>query len=382
MTKVMISTGEASGEMHGAKLAKALWEIEPDCQIFGMGGQTMAAAGVELVQDIADLGVIGLIEVLKNLPRLFALKDRLVQIMMEERPDVLVVIDYPEFNVRLAKEAYKRGIPVVFFISPSAWAWRKGRARDVAKIASRVAAIFPFEAKVYEEASAPVTFVGHPLLDIVQPSMTVEESRRYFEAADDKPVVLLMPGSREQEVLGLLPALLDGAKIIQETLPDSQFYIPLASTISRSMIEEVLEAYELPAQITTGYTYDLMQIGHVALAASGTATLETAIMNLPTVLVYRVNPITYFLGKFLVKIPHVGLPNIVAGRKVIPELLQEQVQGEAIAKEALNILTNPQVYSTMKQDLAEVRRMLGEGGAVTRTAQVVLEVAREKRGQA
>lgn len=382
MDKVMISVGEASGDLQGASVAAALLAARPDARIFGMGGSMMRAAGVEIVYDIADLGVMGLVEVLKSLPKLFRVRDLLVDVMRRERPDVLVVIDYPGFNMRLAKIAKELGIPVVSYISPSVWAWGRGRAKGVATTVNRVAAVFPFEAEVYREAGANVTFVGHPLLDIVKPTVAREEAFRLFGADPARPVALLMPGSRRQEIDRLLPTLLAAGEKIAAKLPECQFFLPIASTISREILQNIVSGYKIEVKLTTGNNYDLMNIGGVAIAASGTVTLEAALMGLPTVIIYKVAPLTWLIGRRLVKIPHVGLPNIVAGRQVVPELLQDAANPDAIAGEALAILTDPAVRGRVAADLAEVRDKLGECGAVGRVAEVILEVAATGRGGA
>ncbi|MCX7781678.1 MAG: lipid-A-disaccharide synthase [Negativicutes bacterium] len=380
MYKIMISVGEASGDLHGASVANALKLLRPDIQIFGMGGAHMRAAGVDIKYDIADLGVIGIVEVIKNLRRLFKLRDMLADLMDKERPDALVIIDYPGFNVRLAKIAKAKGIPVVSYISPSAWAWGKGRAKEVAATVARVASIFPFEAEVYREAGANVTFVGHPLLDIVKPAMTKEEAYRFFNADPGRPVVLLMPGSRQQEIDKLLPDMLAAGEKIAKELPDCQFYLPVASTISREMLQTMVSGHTIQVNFTAGNTYDLMQIADIAIAASGTATLETSLMKVPTVIIYKVAALTYWLGKLLVKIPHIGLPNIIAGRRIVPELLQYEANPANIAREALAILLKPGVRQQVLRDLDAVREKLGESGAVSRVAAVILEVAGQKNG--
>ncbi|MBP2654205.1 MAG: Lipid-A-disaccharide synthase [Firmicutes bacterium] len=380
MLKVMLSVGEASGDLHGACVAEALKRIQPDVKMFGMGGCQMRDAGVEIIYDIADLGVIGFVEVIRNLPRLFRLRDSLTEVMDRERPDVLLIIDYPDFNIRLAKAAKKLGIPVVSYIPPSAWAWRRGRAKEVAKTVDRIAAIFPFEADVYQEAGANVVFVGNPSLDIVKSSMTKEAAYRHFNADPAKPVVLLMPGSRRQEIVSLLPVMLASAEKIREKTPECQFFLPLASTISREIMQNMVNGCGVPIRITVGNNYDLMSISDVAIAASGTATLETSLMGVPTIIVYKLAALTYFLGKFLVKIPYFGLPNIIVGRKIVPELLQDAVNAETIACEALTILNDMVVRKRILDDLGEVRRKLGENGAVDRVANVVLEVAMANHG--
>ncbi len=382
MYKIFISAGEASGDLNGASVAAALRNIRPDIRLYGMGGEMMRAAGVEIVYDIADLGVMGIVEIAKSLPRLFRLRDFLADWMARERPDVLVVIDYPGFNTRLAKVAKQQGIPVISYISPSAWAWGRGRAKEVAETVTKVAAIFPFEADVYRQAGADVVFVGHPLLDIVKPSLPRDEAYRLFGADPARPVVLLMPGSRRQEIDKLLPVMLAAMEKVVQNVPDCQIFLPVASTISREILQNIIDGYNIKVRLTAGNTYDLMNIGTVAVAASGTATLEAAIMGLPTVIVYKVAPLTYQLGKMLIKIPHIGLPNIVAGRRIVPELLQGEANATNIARETLPIVTDPAVRDRIAADLADVRRKLGESGAVGRVAEVILEVAAHGHGGA
>jgi lipid-A-disaccharide synthase len=380
MCKIMISVGEASGDLHGASVAHALKSIQPNVKMFGMGGQAMQEAGVDIVYDIADLGVVGFVEVIKNLPRLFRLRDNLAELMDRECPDALVVIDYPDFNMRLAKIAKEKGIPVISYISPSVWAWRKGRAKEVANIVTKVAAIFPFEADVYHEAGANVTFVGHPLLDIVKTTMSKTEAYEYFDADAKKPLVLLLPGSRQQEITNLLPDMLAAAEKIVAKVPDCQFFLPVASTISREMLQNIIDQYKITVILTDKNTYDLMSIANAAIAASGTVTLEAALLGLPTVIIYRLATLTYFLGKLLVKIPYISLPNIIAGRKVVPELLQYAVTGDNIANEIVSILLDSHVHNTMVQDLAEVRQKLGAVGAVERVAREILTIAKGLSG--
>lgn len=374
MAKIMISVGEASGDLHGASVAKEIKEINPHAHIFGMGGINMKNNGVELYHDIADLGVIGFVEVIKNLRRLFKLKADLVELMKKEKPDVLVVIDYPDFNMRLAKEAKKLNIPIISYISPSAWAWRPGRAKDVAKVVDCIAAIFPFEADFYIKAGAKVEFVGHPLLDIVQPSMVKDDAYGYFSADQKKQIVLLLPGSRKQEIQNLLPEMLKAAEQIIAVRPNVQFFLPVASTIPRNMVSNILEQYKVKVNLTNDKNYDLMNIADVGIASSGTVTLEAAILELPTVVIYKLAFLTYLLGKMLVKIPYFSLPNIIVGKKLIPELLQNQANYNNIAKETIKILDNS---AKMKQEMKIVAEKLGQGGAVKKVAQLILSYTKK-----
>jgi len=380
MTKIMLSVGEASGDLHGASLAKALKAMQPDISLIGMGGSGMRAAGVDIVYDIADLGVMGIVEVVRNLRKMFRLRDLLTEVMERERPDVLVVIDYPGFNMRLAAVAKRLGIPVVSYISPSVWAWGRGRAKGVAETVTKVAAIFSFEAEVYKEAGADVTFVGHPLLDIVKPQWSKEEAIRHFGVNPAYPVVLLLPGSRRHEIDRLLTPMLEAAVRISEAIPGCQFFLPVASTISREAIQTKLQSYPVDVQLTDGYTYDLMNIADLALAASGTVTLEAALLQVPSVVIYKTAFLTYLIGKALVRIDNISLPNIVAGRRILPEFLQSAVTADNLVAAALPMLQDPAVRAKNKADLAEVRHRLGEPGAVNRVARLVLDVAAESRG--
>ncbi|MCE5286590.1 MAG: lipid-A-disaccharide synthase [Pelosinus sp.] len=380
MYKIMFSAGEASGDLHGASVALALKELNADIRIFGMGGQAMQAAGVEIIYDIAELGVIGVAEVIRNLPRLFKVRSLLAEAMEREKPDVLVVIDYAGFNMKLAKIAKAKNIPVVYYISPKFWAWGRWRAKQMINVIERVATIFPFETDLYREIGVNATFVGHPLIDIVKPAMTKEEAYQYFNAQPEKPIVLLMPGSRQQEIVNLLPVMLAAGEKIADKVPDCQFFLPIASTISREMLEAILNKHQVKVNLTTGHVYDLMNIATAAVAASGTVTLEAAVMNLPTVIIYKVAGLTWALGKMLVKIPYVGLPNIVAGRRILPELLQHEVRPECIAGEIISMLTDGNRKRALARDLAEVRQKLGGAGAVQRVAHTIMEVAQEQFG--
>ena len=373
--KIMFSAGEASGDTHGASVAKALLDAYPEAQLFGMGGDLMKQAGVNIIYDIQQLGFIGIVEIIKHLPTFFKLRSLLKEAMLREKPDVLVCIDYPGFNMKLAKVAKELHIPVVYYIAPTIWAWNKGRGKDIAKTVTKVASIFPFEAEAYREFGVDVEFVGNPLVDIVHPTMSVEAALAHFGAEATSRNILLMPGSRKQEVEGLLPTMLAAAELLYEKHQNLKFFLPRAHTIPREDIDRILQGYSVPVTVTEGHNYDLMQICTACIAASGTATLETALMNVPTVLIYKVAPVTYGIGKLLVKIDHIGLPNIMAKRRIIPELLQGDVTPENVERELANILDHEAVYTQMKADLAQVKVELGAPGAVQRVADVIASVA-------
>lgn len=375
MCKIMISAGEASGDLHGASLTKAIKEICPNATVFGMGGSKMKEAGVEIVHDINELAAMGIVEVARSIPQLLRLRKFLAEVMEQKRPDVLVIIDYPGFNMKLAKVAKEKAIPVVSYISPKVWAHGRGRAKELAKLVEHVVVIFPFEAEIYREVDANVTFIGNPLIDIVKPTFHKDEAYRFFCADPEKPIVLLMPGSRQHEIRELLPIMMSSAEMLAEQIPESQFYLLLAPTIDQETIDSILKAYSVSVKTVSKHAYDLMYISNIAIAASGTATLETSIMEVPTILIYKLNTITYLIAKLIVDVPYVGLTNIIANRSIIPELIQSEATPKNIVQEAIKILTNTELREQMLTGLKDVRSMLGEPGTVGRGAKIILEIA-------
>ena len=378
MAKILISAGEASGDIHAAAVTAALKKIDSAIEVFGMGGDALRAAGGEVLFDIKDHGVMGFVEVIKKLPDLFKLRSDFARVMDERKPDCLVVVDYPGFNMKLAKVAHDKGIPVVSYIAPSAWAWNKGRAKNVAKIVDKVACIFPFEYDVYEEAGAPVEFVGHPLLDIVHPAMERAEAEAWAGKEAGHPLVLLMPGSRLMEIEKMLPTLLEGAKLLKKQLPEVQFAMPRAGTIPLELLQSKIKASGLEIKITEGHNYDLFSVADLALATSGTVTLEAALCGLPSVIVYRTSALNAFIARRVINIPNIGLPNIVAGRQILPELLQEDFTPANVANTAVELLA-PERRPQLEANLAYMKARLGEPGAVNRVAQLILIIAEERK---
>lgn len=379
--KIMFSAGEASGDMHAAAVAAEIRKICPDAELFGMGGSGMVRAGVRIIYDIQQLGIIGVVEVIRHLPMFFRLRSFLREAMEKEKPDVLVCVDYPGFNMKIAHAAKELGIPVVYYIAPTIWAWNKSRAGPIARDVAQVASIFPFEAEAYEKAGAAVTFVGHPLVDVVRPSMTKEEAMDHFQADREARRILLMPGSRKNEVADLLPVMLKTAEHLAEEMP-CQFFLPKAETISGEFLDAYLaKAPGLRLMVTEGNQYDLMQICDACVASSGTATLETALMELPTVLVYRLSPVTWILARLLVNIRYAGLPNLLLGREVTPELLQNRVTEENIYGILKPWLSDETLRRQVIEELKTVRTALGAGGAVRRTAELILHTAEGRNGR-
>ena len=376
----MMSAGEASGDMHAAAVAAELKRIMPDADLFGMGGADMRKSGVRIIYVIENLGIIGVVEVIRHIPLFFRLRAFLKKAMVEEKPDVLVCVDYPGFNMKLAHVAKELGIPVIYYIAPTIWAWNKGRAKNIVRDVEQVASIFPFEAEAYRKAGARVTFVGHPLADTVKPSMSFEEAMDYFHGNPDKKRVLLMPGSRKNEVAGLLPVMIQAAEKLAEK-EECQFFIPRASTISKEMLLSIIGKTSLSIEITEGHQYDLMQICTACVASSGTATLETALMELPTVLVYKLAPFTWFLANLLVHVKYAGLPNLLLGREVTPELLQDRARAENIVSILLPWLQDEKARQKNIEEIREVRKALGSGGAVHRVAELIIKTAGAVHGK-
>lgn len=378
--KIMFSAGEPSGDVHGESLAKAVLEKCPEAELIGFGGPKMAAAGVRLCSDMREYSIMGVWEVIKNLPRIFALLDKLEAFMKEEKPDILVLIDYPDFNWRLAKKAKAMGIPVFSYIPPSAWAWRKGRAKKCAAIADEFAAIFPFELPVYEAAGANISFNGNPLVDTVKPSMSKVEAREYFGVAEGKNPVILLPGSRKQEINMLLPAMLGAAELLKQENYSLEFYLPVAPGIDKGLITDIASQYKVNIHYTEDKNYDLMSIGEFAIATSGTVVMEAALLGLPCVCLYKMASLNYAIGKLLVDIEFFTLPNILVGRQVQRELLQDEVTGERIFDEARKYYAEEGFRDKVLDGLKEAVSKLGKPGAAVRVAEKIL-VAAERYGK-
>ncbi len=376
MTKVLISAGEASGDLHAAALTRAILQRDPTVQVFGMGGDALAAAGGEVVFNYKDYSVMGFVEVLQSLPRLFGLKKAFRRLMEERKPDVFVTVDYPDFNMRVAKEAKALGIPVFSYIPPSAWAWRRGRAKDVARLATKVACIYPFAAQVYQEAGANVEFVGNPLVDIVQPTLSPQEGEAFIGKRPGHPVVLLLPGSRVKEITGVLPVMLQALPKIREKRPEVDFVLQKAPSIERELLRSILASSAVPVKVVEGRGYDVMAASDAALATSGTVTLEAALCGLPSVICYAASPLSMWIAKRMVYVKYIGLPNILAGREILPELIQEKMTPDHMAASILHFL-EPEAASAVREEMRQAVAKLGQPGAVDRTAELILETAKE-----
>jgi len=375
--KIFFSAGEASGDIHGANLAKEIKKISPQTELIGFGGDKMQAEGVRLFRNYKNYNVMGVLEVIKNLRKILQLLDELTEILRTEKPDLLVLIDYPDFNWRLAKRAKNLGIKILSYIPPSAWAWRKGRAKDCAKIADEFIAIFPFELPVYEEAGAKISFLGNPLVDSVKAELSIAEAKKFFNVAENENAVLLLPGSRRQEIKLLLPEMLKAAEILSQKRP-TKFFLPVADGADETEIKKQISVSSAEIILTKQNRYSLMQIADAAVATSGTVVLEAALLNLPCVVLYKMARLNYFIGKLLVHINYFSLPNILAGKEIQPELLQDEVQPEKIAEEILKLYRGESHREKVVADLKATCEKLGKSGASERVAKKILQVAGEK----
>jgi len=377
--KILIVAGEASGDLHGANLVDALHDLNPALLFYGVGGDKMKKVGVHAFADCADMAVVGFTEVIGKLQFIMDVRSQLKTFMAREKPALLIIIDYPDFNIPLAKAAKKMGIPVFYYISPQVWAWRKGRIKTIARIVDAMAVILPFEEELYRQADVPVKFVGHPLLDVVKTTLSKEEAKKTFGLRPDWTTIGLLPGSRKNEADVLLPEMLKAAQILKERMKTVQFVLPLADTLPPSFVEQILQQHALEVILIRNNVYDVIHVSDLAVVASGTATLETALLETPMIIVYKVSRLSYYIGKTFINISHIGLANIIAGKTIVPELIQDEANGERIAAEAMDILTRKGRLGDIKAALGKIRDKLGEPGASGRAARLAYSVIKGTR---
>jgi len=371
--RILISAGEVSGDRLGAGLARALLRRRPDLELLGMGGEQMAAAGVRLIQDASEVAVVGIVEVLSQLPAIRRAKRRLELALEQERPDLLVPVDFPDFNLRLAAAAASRGVPVVYYVSPQVWAWRRGRVRKIRELVRRMLVLFPFETGFYAAAGVPVTFVGHPLAESPPPPPAREDLLARTGLDRSGRTVALLPGSRRSAVARLLPVMLDAASRRARERPALQWLIPLAPGLEREPLRRaVAEAGLERAVLHQGDYPAVLSLCEAGVVAAGTASLEAAVSGLPMVVVYKMNPLSYALGKALVHVEHVALPNLVLGGRVVPELIQGECTAARVARRLAAYLDHPERAASVRRELAQVRRRLGGPGAFDRAAEEIL----------
>jgi lipid-A-disaccharide synthase len=370
----MISCGEPSGDLYAGALAVEIRRRQPDAAIFGLGGQRLMAGGGELLADYRGLSVTGLVEAIRVLPQSFSTLNRLVEAARTEKPNALVLIDFPDFNFRLAAAVKKLGVPIIYYISPQLWAWRQSRMKVMKRLVDRVLVIFPFEEQIYRDAGVPVQFVGHPLVDLARAQEPQDSFLREIGLQPERPIVALLPGSRPNEVERLLPIVRDGVAKIAAQLPEAQFVIARAPSLDDRLFANTTWEGARPIEVLAR-TDDVLAISDVAITASGTATVQAALHGRPMVVVYRLSPLTYRLGRRFLLVENVAMVNLIAGRRIVPELIQDDCTAENIAAETLTLLTNPERAEDTRRGLDDVRAKLGGPGASRRAADAVLEVA-------
>lgn len=370
--KILLSCGEPSGDLYAGALVRALRRADPSVEVFGMGGAHMAEAGAELLVDYRGLAVTGLTEVVTALPRLLRTLRTLVDAARDRRPDVLVVIDYPDFNFRLMQAVKALGIPVVYYISPQLWAWRAGRMRTMQAVVDRVLPIFPFEEALYREAGVDVRFVGHPLLELTKTTAPREVLRAEWGIGPDQALVALLPGSRGNELKALAPVLAEARDRIRQQRPSARFVVARAPHVTDAWLAPLTA--DPGTLVVADRTDDVLAACDVVLTASGTATVQAAIHGAPMVVLYRLSALTYRLFKPLGRVDMYAMVNLISGRRIVRELIQDECRAEAAADEALRLLTDRDYRAQMVRDLAAVREALGGPGASDRAAAAIAEL--------
>lgn len=374
---VFILAGEASGDTKGAGLVEAVRSIAPEVRFWGVGSRRMRAAGVEIVCDSSQLAVNGLIEAIAQGRRIWYIYRRLRAALAERRPSLVVLIDFPDFNLFFARRVNRLGIPLLWYVSPQVWAWRRYRVRKLGRRVTRMMVVFPFEAPLYQDQGVQVDFVGHPLVDLAKPRLGRDETMRKLDLDPARPLIGLLPGSRRSELSRIYPALLRAGELMARERPDLQFVTPVASTLDIEGVAAYTKDARVPVALGEDLSYEIMAAADVAAVATGTATLECALLDTPMIMVYRLNPITYLL-KPIVNLEHYCLVNVVAQRKIVPELIQRGCTPEAIAARTLALL-GPE-GEAQRRGFTEVRARLGEGGANARAARVLLDMLEKTPG--
>jgi lipid-A-disaccharide synthase len=375
----MISCGEASGDLYAGALTRALRAAQPGVDVFGFGGDQMRAAGATLLGHFHGLSVTGLSEVLRTLPRTWRMYRALIAEAERRRPDVFVAIDFADFNFRLGQALHRRGIPVVYYISPQLWAWRPGRIDTMRGFVDRVLVIFPFESEIYAKAGIPATFVGHPLVELIGAVPSREEFLRGHGLAPEATTIALLPGSRRNEVASTWPVLIEAARRLTASRPDLQFVVARAPGLPDALLTTPADA-NLRLAIVTDATDAVLAAADVVVTASGTATVQTALHGIPMVIVYKLSPLTYRLGRPFVKVDTFGMVNLIAGRRIVPELIQDDFTPDRVCDEVQRYLTDPAHVAAVRIALQGVRDALGGPGASARAAHEVLDVV--QRGAA
>jgi len=372
--------GEASGDLHGSHLVEALNKLRPECRFFGMGGKKMRSQGVETIFDIERMGAVGAVEILAELPHYLKVYRTLSREISSGAYTAAILIDYPTLNLRLARLCERAGVPVFYFISPQIWAWRKGRIKQIRQTVNRMFVVLPFEENMYLSEGVDAQFLGHPFADKVHPSMEKTTALKEFNLDSNQKIIGLLPGSRKNEIQSLLKIMLNAAEKIQNELGNCQFILPVADTIDPELIRQQLEGHALNIRLVTSKTYDVMNCCDFLIIASGSATLVAGRLGCPMVIVYKLKAFTYFLARILIDTEMIGLVNIVAQERVVPELIQAEANPGNIAAEAILHLNNPERLQAVRTRLLKIRAALGKPGVMNRVAKSICQYLDERTG--
>ncbi len=378
---VFIIAGEASGDLHGSNLVKAVKRLNPDIDFIGIGGDRMKQAGVKFITHSSEMAVVGFTEVLTKLKSIIKAGVKTKKILRQKRPDLVILIDYPDFNLHIAGYAKKIGIPVMYYISPQVWAWRRGRVKKIKKRVDKMVVILPFEKDFYEERGIKVSYVGHPIMDAIPKSIDRDSLRKELKINDSYPTVALLPGSRKHEIEKALPIMTKALYRLKDVYNKLKAFVILADSVSSEYAKRLIEGCEFIKIFPSKDIYRILAISDLAFVTSGTATLETAIMGVPMIVVYKGSPLSFWIAKKLVKVRYVSLVNLIANEKVVPELLQDEFNTENLIKEAVKILEDSVLNQRIRKKLKEIRNRLGEGGASEKAARIAIEMLEENYGQ-
>ena len=377
--KILIITGESSGDIHGAALSRYLTSFKPGLQIFGVGGTEMKKSGVHILQDNKEMAVVGVLEIFGKIRLLYKIFKKIEYEIVSGKYSALVLIDYPTFNMMLAWLASKHRLPVFYYIAPQIWVWGKSRLKLLSRMVNKMFVILPFEKEIYENAGMDVEFVGHPFVGEVKTALQREKAYKKFGLDKSQTIIGILPGSRNQEIKTLLPVMLESARIIKKEIPTAQFALPLAKTVNEDEVVTQIKQSGLKVKVIKDFTYDVISVADFLIVASGSVTLEAGILKKPMVIIYKVNFITSILARILALISHVGLVNIIAGKEIVPELLQEKMTPENIASCSLKALTDQKYYEQVKRELAKIEQLLGKKKAAQTTAKSIINCLYEEK---
>lgn len=377
--KLMMIAGEVSGDQHGAALIQEMKKKNPEIEIFGIGGMLMIQAGLRAYYTISSLQVHGIIEVIRHLPRLYRILWNMREALVEEKPQILILIDYPGFNLKVAQYAKQIGVPVVFFNSPQIWAWRKRRLYKIQKYVDHMLVLYPFEQKIYEEAQVPVSFIGHPASDVQVSAERIQTFQHEKQLSKEQPIVAILPGSRPSEIKQHLPILVQALVLLREKQPHLRVLLPMVNSIDPTLVKEIIASSEVPIELVYHRFWEVISVANVAIVASGTATLQTALQQTPFIVIYRVSAFTYWLGKKLAQVAYICIVNILLNREIVPELLQHEFTPERVSEKIHHLLEDASAQKKMQTSFRELKAQIHTGGTYRKAAEILLDLAEKKK---